>query len=194
MEVVEESGTRRKIMELAEELLRERGYNGFSYSHIAEQLGVKNAAIHYHFPSKEELGVALVERERRRFRMLAGGKTIQAMGPAEKLDWFLSIYEEYSHQGTRVCYLGALESSFGDLPGPIQGQAKALNREMLTWLAGVLKAGRMKNIFAFKGEAADKAVLIMGAVQGAIQMARMGSPKQLSAAMRQIKQDLGLVG
>jgi AcrR family transcriptional regulator len=192
MVIEQEQGTRRKIMELAQELLRERGYNGFSYSHISEQLGVKNAAVHYYFPGKEDLGVALVERERRRFGILTAGKALQEMGPAEKLDWFFAVYDEYSHQGTRVCYLGALESSFGDLPEQIRHQARALHTEMLAWLASVLKEGRARNIFAFRGEPADKAVVILGAMQGAIQIARIGSPKQLYAAVRQIKQDLGL--
>ena len=54
--------TDEQILNAAEDLLQRRGYNAFSYHHIAIQLGVRNAAIHYHFPSKEDLGVALVKR------------------------------------------------------------------------------------------------------------------------------------
>src|ERR1041384_893083 len=60
--------TREEILNCAEELWQRRGYNGFSYHHIAVQLGIRNAAIHYHFPSKENLGVALIQRYRERFR------------------------------------------------------------------------------------------------------------------------------
>ena len=60
--------TREEILNCAEELLQRRGYNAFSYQHIAVQLGIRNAAIHYHFPAKEDLGVALVQRYRQRFR------------------------------------------------------------------------------------------------------------------------------
>src|ERR1700752_4371873 len=59
--------TRQEILNAAEDLLQRRGYNAFSYHHIAVQLGVRNAAIHYHFPSKEDLGVALVQRSQQRF-------------------------------------------------------------------------------------------------------------------------------
>ena len=48
--------TRGAILDAAEELLQRRGYNAFSYHHIAVQLGIRNAAIHYHFPAKEDLG------------------------------------------------------------------------------------------------------------------------------------------
>jgi len=60
--------TRKLILDTAEELLLTRSFSAFSYSNIASALGVKNAAIHYHFPSKTDLGVALVARFRRRFQ------------------------------------------------------------------------------------------------------------------------------
>ena len=54
--------TKRRILDLAENLLQRLGYNGFSYQHLSKELGIKNAAIHYHFPTKEELGVEIIER------------------------------------------------------------------------------------------------------------------------------------
>src|ERR1041384_2875350 len=60
--------TREEILNCAEELWQRRGYNVFSYPHIAVQRGIRNAAIHYHFPSKENLGVALIQRYRQRFQ------------------------------------------------------------------------------------------------------------------------------
>ena len=44
------SDTREQIIDRASELMMQRGFNGFSYSDISAPLGVKNAAIHYHFP------------------------------------------------------------------------------------------------------------------------------------------------
>lgn len=48
------------ILNVAERLAQTRGYNGFSYADIAAQLGVTKASLHYHFPSKAELGRALM--------------------------------------------------------------------------------------------------------------------------------------
>ena len=64
--------TSEEILNAAEDLLQRRGYNAFSYHHIAVQLGVRNAAIHYHFPAKEDLGVALVKRYQERFKGWVG--------------------------------------------------------------------------------------------------------------------------
>jgi AcrR family transcriptional regulator len=186
----QEQGTRYVIMELAQDLLRERGYNGFSYGQIADQLDIKPAAVHYYFRSKEELGVALVERERRRFRRMAASPGLAESDAWKRLDWFLSVYEHYSQHGTRVCYLGSLESSVGDLPQSVRTQVRSLNKEMLDWLAALLKEGRAKDQFAFKGEPDDKATLILGALQGACQMARVSSPRRFRAVVIQIRADL----
>ena len=60
--------TREQIMDRAAQLLMSRGYNGFSYRDISSHLGVKNAAVHYHFPVKADLAVALVEEYRQLLR------------------------------------------------------------------------------------------------------------------------------
>ena len=49
--------TRSEIVRLASELIRSIGYNAFSYTDISQKLHIKNAAIHYYFPSKSDLGV-----------------------------------------------------------------------------------------------------------------------------------------
>ena len=83
--------TGKKIIDLGELFLLRQGYNGFSYADIAVSLGIKNAAIHYHFPSKCDLGLAVIERARGRFQRWCAGKETAAMSDWEKLDGFFVI-------------------------------------------------------------------------------------------------------
>src|ERR1700728_73270 len=62
-----DSGTVDRILDAAEALAQTRGFNGFSYAHIAEQLGITKASLHYHFRSKAQLGEALIARYADRF-------------------------------------------------------------------------------------------------------------------------------
>ena len=62
------SNTRDQIMDRAAELLMSRGFNGFSYRDISSHLGVKNAAVHYHFPAKTDLALALIDEYRKTLR------------------------------------------------------------------------------------------------------------------------------
>ncbi len=53
--------TKETIRTVALELFGERGYDKTSLREIAERLGVTKAAVYYHFKSKEEILVSLVQ-------------------------------------------------------------------------------------------------------------------------------------
>src|SRR3954468_11619031 len=53
--------TRQAIIQAAADLLQKVGYRSFSFRDLAEVVGIRSASIHYHFRTKADLGVALVE-------------------------------------------------------------------------------------------------------------------------------------
>ena len=53
--------TSMQILDVAQKLVQTRGFNAFSYADIAKVLGVTTASLHYHFASKADLGVKLIE-------------------------------------------------------------------------------------------------------------------------------------
>ena len=56
-----------EILDAAEGFARQTGYNGFSFRDIAAEIGIKSASVHYHFPTKGDLGAALARRYAERF-------------------------------------------------------------------------------------------------------------------------------
>jgi len=184
------TNTRRTIMDLAETFIQEKGFNGFSYAHIAKVLDVKNAAIHYHFPSKEELVSAVIQRYRDRFQLWVNNARVKDLSPREKLDWFFSIYTNTRADNGKVCLAGSLETEFTSLPPRLQEQTEALTRELLAWLQTTLQEGRDSGVFQFSGDPAGKAALILSSLQGALQMARALGTDKFYAVVEQHKQDL----
>lgn len=184
--------TRDRILDLADALLLEKGFNGFSYKHIAEQLDVKNAAIHYHFPAKSDLGAALVGRYRQQFRAWADQQEASQRSPTEKLNGFFGIVLVYLRHGRKVCPRGMLEAEFNVLPVPVQAELQALDNEMRQWLSDVLEEGRSCGAFVFSGEADSKALVITATLQGILQIARVAGPEVVFTAFRQVKKDLGV--
>ena len=57
--------TRSEIINIADALIRAKGYNAFSFTDIGKQLNIKNASIHYHFPTKTDLGVAIIAQHQK---------------------------------------------------------------------------------------------------------------------------------
>ncbi len=188
--MVRNKNTQRAIMDLAESFIQEKGFNGFSYAHIAKELNVKNAAIHYHFPSKEVLVSAVIQRYRDRFKLWINNSRIKDLSPQQKLDWFFSIYTDTRADNGKVCLAGSLETEFNTLPDSLREQTQSLTRELLAWLQATLQEGREAGAFHFIGESADKAALILSSLQGALQMARALGTSKFRAVVQQHKLDL----
>lgn len=188
--MVRHANTKRAILDLAETFIQEKGFNGFSYAHIAQSLNVKNAAIHYHFRTKEELACAVIQRYRDRFQLWIHNSRVKDLSPQAKLDWFFSIYTNTRADNGKVCLAGSLETEFPALPESLRQQTEALTRELLAWLEATLQEGRQAGVFHFQGDPASKAALILSSVQGALQMARAVGTEKFYAIVEQHKQDL----
>jgi AcrR family transcriptional regulator len=184
------TNTKRAILDLAESLLQDKGFNGFSYAHISSELGVKNAAIHYHFPTKEALVCAVVQRYRDRFQLWINNSRVKDLPPQEKLDWFFSIYANMRADHGKVCLAGSLETEFNSLPAALRQQTEALTGELLAWLGSTLAEGKEAGVFQFNGDPTGKAAMILSSLQGALQMARALGVDKFNAVVEQHKQDL----
>ncbi|MES0874231.1 TetR/AcrR family transcriptional regulator [Sinimarinibacterium thermocellulolyticum] len=186
--------TREAILECAEELLQRRGYGGFAYQHIAVQLGIRNAAIHYHFPAKEDLGVALVRRYRERFAQWVAALPAQ-LDAWSRLQAYFSTYRAYlaerkSSDDCLLCPGGALAAEFCTLPEPMRLEIRLLMRDVQDWLCATLEQGRRDGELHFEGDALDKAVEIGAALQGGLQIARMSGAARFYRLLDQLALEL----
>ena len=181
--------TREEILNAAEELLQRRGYNAFSYQHIAVQLGIRNAAIHYHFPSKENLGVALVKRYRERFR-----EWCEQMNSKEsawdRLRAYFQTYVDFLEADGKICPAGVLGSEYEAIPEEMRQEARLLMREIFEWLVEILDLGREQGTLQFPGDSRHKAVEVGAALQGGLQIARMAGPERFHQVLAQLGLEL----
>jgi AcrR family transcriptional regulator len=184
--------TKEQILKLASDLLRARGFSAFSYGHIAEALGVKPAAVHYHFATKTDLGLALVERYRDRYRRWTSEADDQGLSARDKLAGYFRIAARFSDDGKKVCPGGILESELHALPPEMQESTRAMVDETWRWLTRVLDDGRSAGELSFAGEPADMAALIAASLQGALQAARVLGHAPLSGVLKQLHIALGL--
>ena len=183
--------TKTRILDLAERLARHRGFHGFSYRDVAEPLGIRNAAVHYHFPSKSDLGVALI----RRYRDLLSSRTRRFMrdggDPLPHLEALFALYMQ-DMRDQRMCPITMVAADYYALPEPMLTEGRLLVAETLLWLTRVLEVGRQKGILCLDAEPGDKAVAILAALQGAVLIARLGSEDALQVTIAEIRRDLGM--
>ena len=55
--------TRERILDAAEALFAERGFEGASLREVAARVGLRNPSLYNHFDSKESLYAAVLERD-----------------------------------------------------------------------------------------------------------------------------------
>lgn len=167
------SNTRKEITDLGEELIRSRGYHAFSYHDIASRLSVKNAAIHYYFPLKEDLGVEVVRTNIEKFELLLADQQFNSLDHWQRLIIFIEeIFGKYLSDG-RVCLVGALSTEFPVLPESMQEEFKRMTSRIRDWLKNLLEEGKQKNYFSFDTSADTKALMIITNLIAGLQLARV---------------------
>jgi len=102
--------TQQKLIDSARYLIQTRGYNGFSYADVAEQVQVRKASIHHHFPAKADLALAVVEESRAgilaQAQLLAAGD----FDPVQMLKFYVGYWEKCITDATApFCVAGMLE-------------------------------------------------------------------------------------
>ncbi len=150
--------TRQEILRLGEMFVRSKGFNSFSYKDISEQLNIKNAAIHYHFPSKADLGVAIIENTVAEFDKFK--KSCQVLSPKERIEAFINIYDA-SKEKNWVCLMGALSPAHDTLPVQMQVKLQLMAKQIIEWMCTVLEEGRNAKVFHFKEGIRTQAYLIV---------------------------------
>ncbi|MGL6279986.1 MAG: TetR/AcrR family transcriptional regulator [Gaiella sp.] len=158
-----------RILDTAERLAQTRGFNGFSYADVAGELELTTAALHYHFPAKADLGVALVERYATRFR--AALETLDGLGARAALEGFAELYASVL-RGDRMCLCGMLAAEFETLPEGMREAVLGFFELCEDWLERVLERGRADGALVFAGDAREEARLLLGTLEGAMLIAR----------------------
>lgn len=181
--------TSEQILDVAERLAQTRGFNGFSYADIATELGITKASLHYHYPTKADLGRALIDRYSTTFAAALAGIEESGVARAAQLERYVAIYAEVLKAG-RICLCGMLAAEYTTLPAVMQGAIRGFFDVNERWLSRVLESGRRDGSLAFEGSPEDAARAITSALEGAMLLARPygGAERFRSAAQRVLRE------
>jgi TetR/AcrR family transcriptional repressor of nem operon len=174
------------ILDVAERLVQMRGFNAFSYADVAGELGLTNAALHYHYPSKSELGKALIDRYAIRFAGALAQIDTSIADPLDKLNAYAELYADVLRK-QRMCLCGMLAADYETLSDEMRDAVTFFFEKNERWLAGVLKQGRDDGVLRFAGSPLDEARSIVSSLEGAVLIARsFGDIKRFRSAARHL--------
>lgn len=168
-----------QILDVAEAIVRSRGFNAFSYADIAAQLGASKASLHHHFATKADLGLQMVTRFSR--NVLDAMHEINESHSSNliKLREYARLYEAALEEN-QMCLCGMLAAEHETLSEQMQTAINNFFHSHELWLKQVLEAGRQNGELTFEGEADVHAQLLVSSFQGAVLVAKsQGSLKRM---------------
>lgn len=184
------SDTATQVLDIASRLVQTRGFNGFSYADIAAELQITKASLHYHFPTKADLGRRLIERYETNFVAALEAIDREAGDAHDKLHRYARIYAAVLGD-RQMCLCGMLAAEHGTLPEAMRTELKHYFDANERWLARVLEAGRKSGELHFDGKPLAVASLLLGALEGAMMLARSyGDTRRFDAAAERLLADL----
>ena len=96
---------RSKILNAAQHMLQTRGFNAFSYRDLAAEVNIKSSSVHYHFPTKEDLAVALLEKYSNAIQIRLATLNRGGTDPLVRIRNFLTWFDEICCLLTVVVHL-----------------------------------------------------------------------------------------
>ncbi len=184
--------TKSVILERAMALLQSKGYDGFSYKDISGPMGVKNAAIHYHFPSKTDLVLAMIARYQSILREKTASFMAYGGSAREQLEGFMSFTRDECNHDRTICPIGALSVNVDALDDKVINALQRFMKDSHAWLTRVLEVGREQGEVTFEGDAEKRAWTLLAVFQGARQLVRLHGVDSLDAIIEQEKAQLGI--
>lgn len=145
--------TREQIVEAADRLFYERGYEHTSFSDIAGEVRISRGNFYYHFKTKDEILEAVIDRRLSNTRHMLDRWDEEGDSPGDRIRSFIHILIMNRAQIMRHgCPVGTLCGELAKLDHAAQGEANRIFTLFRDWLA---------RQFALLGRAAEADALAM---------------------------------
>ena len=164
--------TRISLLESAEQAVRQRGYNGFSYADLSREIGIRKASIHHHFATKADLGLALIERYNTAFFEKLAKISSTHTSAAGQMRAYLSLYRAALENGAQVCLCVALSAGRDHLSDDILDQLDQFHRDSLQWLEQLFETAQADGSISLIASPELEASATLALVEGAQLLAR----------------------
>lgn len=164
--------TKNKIMEVAQKLIQKNGFNAFSYADISNELGIKKASIHYHFPSKSDLGLKLIQRYREMIAQVLVQLDQSSQSPQEQLQAYVKAYQSIMNEDGRICLCIMLTGDFMTLNNDTQQVVQEFLELNQLWITRKIIEGKEQELFQSSEDPEIEATAFLSALIGSMLMAR----------------------
>mgnify|MGYP000072066575 CR=1 FL=1 len=194
MPATDHKDTRERLIDAARRLALRKGFDRTSISELIAEAGVQRGSLYHYFPGKDDLGLAVLERDRVGFMTLLDSTLSRPGSPANVLKGFfnaaLKMHRETGFVGGCLWGNTALEMSDTN-----PAYAKLVGEVFQAWLSkveAVIARGQDEGEFRTDVAPGDLARLVVAGIEGGIMMSRLTkSPRPLKTCLDSLHALLG---
>ena len=157
------SDTREAILDAARATAQAHGYGGLSFRELAKAVGIKSASLHYHFPTKGDLGAALARRYADDARATLDEFWAATPNAVLALRKYTGLFRRALEDGNRMCMCAFMAAETDDLPPAVKAEVQRFADVNVAWLTKVVSAAAVP--------APDRRALAIFAAVGGAQLA-----------------------
>lgn len=122
------------LLEAAEVKVRTGGYNNFSFRELADEIGIKSSSVHYHFPTKADLGAELARQYTDKFLANLGKPDELIAAGKNPIEVYLQQFESALTADKKMCLCGLLGAETDGLPEKVKEQTLRFFTQNIEWL------------------------------------------------------------
>lgn len=170
--------TANRVLDVAEHFTQTRGFNAFSYKDIQKEVGVKTSSIHYYFPTKQDLAVAMTERFIERLQDSLKALSDQNDTAIDRVKAFNALHVSLVNDG-KFCLGGMLASDILGLPELANGKLDRFFNVIEVWLKETIALGQAQGAIQAKVNPEKAAPMYLATLEGGMLIARAKQQPQL---------------
>lgn len=125
---------KQEILKHAERRVREGGYNNFSFRDLANDVGIKSASVHYHFPTKEDLGAELAALYTQSFLSQLGEPVCIEGENGHPLVRYIEAFRNALTIDRKMCLCGLFGAEIAGLPDKVRLETQIFFEKNIQWL------------------------------------------------------------
>ncbi|MGA0446883.1 MAG: TetR/AcrR family transcriptional regulator [Pseudohongiellaceae bacterium] len=185
------NATADRILDAGQELIQTGGFSAMSFQDIASEVGIRKPSIIHHFPTKAELGVAIIRRYRDTFAaQLQQISEDPAKSSWDALEFYFSPYLFLASTPDKVCLCGALAGEIPVLPEVMRVEVKQFIEAHQRWLEEILREGVERGELMLIDSPKSLSRVIFNSLQGSLLVRRstedVSQLKEIINAMRKL--------
>jgi TetR/AcrR family transcriptional repressor of nem operon len=160
---------REAVMAAAKTTVQAHGYNALSFRDLAAEVGIKSASVHYHFPTKGDLGAALARRYTEEGAAYLGELLTAGNDASWCMDRYAAVFRAALANDNRMCLCGIMSAELDDLPLEVRVEVDKFAAMNVGWITTVLMRAKPQ---ADAQVLQEHAMAIFAAIEGAQLIAR----------------------